>query len=273
MPKPLVLVFDFDELAYAVIETSKFLLTHIYQENKLILFHVIEEALTAPAYVLPYLKFEFKKVEEDLNRLIESANLNKEKVEKSLAFGERWANLERFLHTLSPELLIIGYKPHLFTVPLAEKLLERLELPFLAVKENPLTKLKSILCFFDQSQDATLALKLAADWAIKTEAKLTVLSFYFTKHLASVDEITLHEIIENTITKNIEEKGLTQTDKILEDIVILKIDELQDLDRMVNQGFEVIFMGRKGETLIQGLGSFSKHILRTSKVPVCVVKA
>jgi len=147
MPKPLVLVFDFDELAYAVIETSKFLLTHIYQENKLILFHVIEEALTAPVYVLPYLKFEFKKVEEDLNRLIESANFNKEKVEKTLTFGDRWLNLERVLHTLSPELLIIGYKPHLFTVPLAEKLLERLELFFLAVKENPLTNLKRILCF------------------------------------------------------------------------------------------------------------------------------
>jgi nucleotide-binding universal stress UspA family protein len=87
-----------------------------------------------------------------------------------------------------------------------------------------------------------------------------------------VDEITLHETIERSITKNIE-KGLTQTDKILEDIVVLKIDNLQDLDRMVNQGFEVIFMGRKGETLIQGLGSFSKHILRTSKVPVCAVKA
>jgi len=272
MPKPLVLFLDFDELAYAVIETSKFLLTHMYQENKLILFHIIEEALTAPAYVLPYLKFEFKKVEEDLNRLIESANLNREKVEKTLAFGERWANLERFLHTLSPELLILGYKPHLFTVPLAEKLLERLELTFLAVKEKPLTNLKRILCFFDQSQDATLALKLAADWAFKTGAKLTVLNFYFTKHLESVDEITLHETIEKSITKNIE-KGLTQTDKILEDIVILKIDNLQDLDRMVNQGFEVIFMGRKGETLIQGLGSFSKHILRTSKVPVCVVKA
>ena len=272
MPKPLVLVLDFDELAYAVIETSKFLLTHIYQENKLILFHIIEEALTAPGYVLPYLKFEFKKVEEDLNRLIESANLNKEKVEKTLAFGERWANLERFLHTLSPELLIIGYKPHLFTVPLAEKLFERLELTFLAVKEKPLTNLKRILCFFDQSQDATFALKLAADWAIKTGAKLTVLNFYFTKHLASIDEISLHKIIENSITKNIE-RGLAQTDKILEDIVVLKIDNLQDLDWMVNQGFEVIFMGRKGETLIQGLGSFSKHILQTSKVPVCVVKA
>ena len=272
MPKPLVLFLDFDELAHVLIETSKFLLTHIYQENKVILFHIIEEALTAPAYVLPYLKFEFKKVEEALNRLIESANLNREKVEKTLAFGERWANLERFLHTLSPELLIIGYKPHLFTVPLAEKLLERLELTFLAVKEKPLTKLKRILCFFDQSQDATLALKLAADWAIKTSAKLTVLNFYFAKHLASVDEITLHETIKTSIIKNIE-IGLTQTDKILEDIVVLKIDNLQDLDRMVNQGFEVIFMGRKGETLIQGLGSFSKHILRTSKVPVCVVKA
>jgi hypothetical protein len=42
---------------------------------------------------------------------------------------------------------------------------------------------------------------------------------------------------------------------------------------MVNQSFEVIFMGRKEETLIQGLGSFSKHIIRTSKGPVCVVKA
>ncbi|MCI4453991.1 MAG: universal stress protein, partial [Thermodesulfobacterium sp.] len=135
-----------------------------------------------------------------------------------------------------------------------------------------LTNLKRILCFFDQSQDATLALKLAADWAIKTSAKVTVVNFYFTKHLASVDEITLHETIKASITKAIE-KGLTQTDKILEDIVVLKIDNLQDLDRMVNQSFEVIFMGRKGETLIQGLGSFSKHILRTSKVPVCVVKA
>ncbi|MCI4453990.1 MAG: hypothetical protein JHC25_03450, partial [Thermodesulfobacterium sp.] len=54
MTKPLVLFLDFDELAYPVIETSKFLLTHIYQENKVILFHIIEEALTAPAYVLPY---------------------------------------------------------------------------------------------------------------------------------------------------------------------------------------------------------------------------
>jgi hypothetical protein len=55
------------------------------------------------------------------------------------------------------------------------------------------------------------------------------------------------KIIENSITKDIE-RELTQTDKILEDIIVLKIDNLQDLDRMVNQGFEVIFMGRKGES-------------------------
>ena len=272
MPKPLVLFLDFDELAHPILETSKFLLTHVYQESKVILFHIIEEALTTPAYVLPYLKFEFKKVEEELNKLIESANFDREKVEKTLAFGERWANLERFLHTLTPELLIIGYKPHLFKVPLAEKLLERLELTFLAVKEKPITNLKRILCFFDQSQDATFALKLAANWAIKTGAKLTVLNFYFTKPLVGVDEITLHETIQTSITKTLQ-KELSEANQILEDVLILKIDKIHDLHRMVNQGFEVIFMGRKGETLVQGLGSFSKHILRTSQVPVCVVKA
>ncbi len=272
MPKPLVLFLDFDELAHSILETSKFLLTHIYQESRVILFHIIEEALTTPAYILPYLKFEFKKVEEELNKFIESANFDREKVEKILAFGERWANLERFFHNLSLELLITGYKPHLFKVPLAERLLERLELTFLAVKEKPLTNLKRILCFFDQSQDATSALKLAADWASKTDAKLTVLNFYFTKHLSSADEITLHETIKTSITKTLQ-KELSQEDKILEDILILKISSTEDLISMTNQGFEVIFMGRKGETLIKGLGSFSKHVLRTSKVPVCVVKA
>jgi len=51
--------------------------------------------------------------------------------------------------------------------------------------------------------------------------------------MARVNEITLHETIERSITKNIE-RELTQPDKILEDIVVLKIDKLQDLDRMVN---------------------------------------
>jgi len=271
MSNPLLLFLDFDELAEVILETSNFLLTHIYSERKAILFHIIEEALTSPAYILPYLKFEFKKIKEELNKLIEKTKLEKGKIEKSLAFGDRWANLEWFLHNLTPELAIIGYKPHLIKVPLAEKLLERLELTFLTVKEKPLVNLKKIACFFDQSQDAIFALRLGVDWAVKTEAKILVLNLYFAKSLATTHEINLREAIKTEITQTIQ-REVSQADKVIEDILVFKIDSLQELDRFLSEDFDVIFVGRKGETLIKGLGSFSKHMLRMSEIPVCIVK-
>ncbi len=266
----ILLFLNFDEYAPIILKTCNFLLEKIYPEKEVYLFHVLEEALTSPVYLLPYLKFEIKKIEQELKDLWKKAGLPTEKIREVVAFGERWSNLENLLQRINPAFAILGYKPHLLKVTMAETLIERLELSFLALKRYPLEKIEKILCLFDFSQDAKKALKLSLHWASQTKAQVTILNFYLGNHFKNSEETVLHSLKErlyhNVLNQlSEEEKGLVK------EILFLQISKTEEvLNLLSKSNFDIVFLGRKGHSLSKGMGSFSKFILKSFDGPVFI---
>lgn len=274
MSKPIALAIDFKKFTPSVLTTGEFLLKNIYPSSKAILFHVIEQFFTPPAYLLPYLNIEKERLEKALNELMAPISKKGFRVEKAVILGEFWTALRNFVELLDPELIILGYEPHLIKIPTAEKILERLEISFLVVKENPLKKLNKILCPFDFSEKALSALKKAFYYAEKTQAELIVL--YVINPLESPDKTcNLQYVTERE--KEIKEnwKNLLNTIKPpdinfrFETVCGNRLDEI--MQKVEQESIDLIIAGRRGKILQTGIGSVSKALIKTSKIPVLLV--
>jgi nucleotide-binding universal stress UspA family protein len=274
MSKPIALAIDFKKFTPSVLTTGEFLLKNIYPSSKAILFHVIEQFFTPPAYLLPYLNIEKERLEKALNELMAPISKKGFRVEKAVILGEFWTALRNFVELLDPELIILGYEPHLIKIPTAEKILERLEISFLVVKENPLKKLNKILCPFDFSEKALSALKKAFYYAEKTQAELIVL--YVINPLESPDKTcNLQYVTERE--KEIKEnwKNLLNTIKPpdinfrFETVCGNRLDEI--MQKVEQESIDLIIVGRRGKILQTGIGSVSKALIKTSKIPVLLV--
>lgn len=196
------------------------------------------------------------------------------RVEKAVILGEFWTALRNFVELLDPELIILGYEPHLIKIPTAEKILERLEISFLVVKENPLKKLNKILCPFDFSEKALSALKKALYYAEKTQAELIFL--YVINPLESPDKTcNLQYVTERE--KEIKEnwKNLLNVIKPpeinfrFEAVCGNRLDEI--MQKAEQESIDLIIAGRRGKILQTGIGSVSKALIKTSKIPVLLV--
>ncbi len=274
MSKPIALAIDFKKFTPSVLTTGEFLLKNIYPSSKAILFHVIEQFFTPPAYLLPYLNIEKERLEKALNELMAPISKKGFRVEKAVILGEFWTALRNFVELLDPELIILGYEPHLIKIPTAEKILERLEISFLVVKETPLKKLNKILCPFDFSEKALSALKKAFYYAEKTQAELIVL--YVINPLESPDKTcNLQYVTERE--KEIKEnwKNLLNTIKPpdinfrFETVCGNRLDEI--MQKVEQESIDLIIAGRRGKILQTGIGSVSKALIKTSKIPVLLV--
>ncbi len=274
MSKPIALAIDFKKFTPSVLTTGEFLLKNIYPSSKAILFHVIEQFFTPPAYLLPYLNIEKERLEKALNELMAPISKKGFRVEKAVILGEFWTALRNFVELLDPELIILGYEPHLIKIPTAEKILERLEISFLVVKETPLKKLNKILSPFDFSEKALSALKKAFYYAEKTQAELIVL--YVINPLESPDKTcNLQYVTERE--KEIKEnwKNLLNTIKPpdinfrFETVCGNRLDEI--MQKVEQESIDLIIAGRRGKILQTGIGSVSKALIKTSKIPVLLV--
>lgn len=274
MSKPIALAIDFKKFTSSVLTTGEFLLNNIYPSSKAILFHVIEQFFTPPAYLLPYLNIEKERLEKALNELMSPLSKKGVKVEKAVILGEFWTALRNFVELLDPELIVLGYEPHLIKIPTAEKILERLEINFLVVKENPLEKIKKILCPFDFSEKALSALKTAFYYTERTQAELIIL--YVINPLESPDKTcNLQYVTERE--KEIKEnwKNLLSTLKPpdinfrFETLCGNRLDEI--MQKVEQESIDLIIVGRRGKILQTGIGSVSKALIKTSKIPVLLV--
>ncbi len=254
-----------------MVSTGEFLLERVYPDSKAVLFHVIEQFFTPPAYLLPYLNVEKERLEKELNEI--SLPLTKKglKVEKAVILGEFWTALRNFVELLDPELMVLGYEPHLIKIPTAEKILERLELSFLVVKERPLQELKKMLCPFDFSEKALSALKKAFHFAERTQAEL--LCLYVINPLESPDKTCNIQYVterEKEIKGNWEELlsnlQIPEINFSFETICGNRLDEI--MKKVEEESIDLIIAGRRGKILQTGIGSVSKALIKTSKIPV-----
>ncbi len=274
MSKPLALAIDFKKFTPAIITTGEFLLDHIYKNSKVILFHIIEQFFTAPAYLLPYLNIEKERLEKELESLAQPLYKKNLKVEKVVILGDFWTSLRQFTETVDPELIVLGYEPHLLKIPTAEKILERLEISFLVVKEKPLKALRKILCPFDFSEKAISALKRAFFFAKETASELLVLNV-----------VNALDLMDNTCRLRYfserEKEIQREWESLLQHLSVPQINfrfecrcgnRLEEILRTVaEENIDLIIMGRRGKVLQVGLGSVSKAVIKNTNIPVFLV--
>ncbi|MFN4196382.1 MAG: universal stress protein [Caldimicrobium sp.] len=274
MSKPIALAIDFKKFTSSIIKTGEFLIEKVYQGSKAILFHVIEQFFTPPAYLLPYLNLEKERLEKELEVLAESLYKKKINVEKKVILGEFWSAFKHFIELIEPELIILGYEPHLIKIPTSEKILERMETNFLVVKERPLNELKKILCAFDFSEKGISALKKAFFLANKTSSELIIL--YVINPLESVDKTCNLQFISqrkkeiqsewDSLLKNLD---LPQVNFRFESPCGQRLDEI--LKKAYEEEVDLIVMGRRGKILQFGVGSVTKAVIKNTQLPVFLV--
>jgi len=274
MEKPIALAIDFKKFTPSIIKTGVYLAKNIYPSSPLVFFHIIEQFFTPPAYLLPYLNVEKERVEKKLDELIEPLKEHNLKIEKKVILGDFWTVLKHFLEELSPEVVILGYEPHIFKVSTAEKILERMEVSFLVVKEKPLEKVERILCPFDFSEKALSALQKAFFIAQCTQAELNV--FYVITPL-EIGNQACHKQYFSEKEREIKEKWEDLILKLKPEGVRLSFEILcgNRLDEIVKkmeiEKPDLLILGRRGKVLTTGLGSVSKALIRVSQIPLYLV--
>lgn len=274
MANPLALAIDFKKFTTSILSTGEYLTSHVYRDSKLVLFHIIEYFFTPPAYLLPYLNIEKERLEKELEVLARPLKAKGLSVEKTVILGEFWHALQHFVEILNPEMIILGYEPHLLKVPTAEKILERIEVTYLVVKENPLTQMKKILCPFDFSDMAKRALKMALELSQITGGEIKV--FYVISPLESPDKSCNLKFVserEKEVHRDwelfLEEESLLDKGLSLEITCGHRIEEIIKKAKVFEA--DLIIMGRRGKILKMGLGSISKAIIKNFANPVLLV--
>ncbi len=274
MAKPIALAIDFKKYTPQVVQTGFFLAQRVYQESPLVFFHVIEQFFTPPAYLLPYLNVEKDRLEKALNELVDPLCPPNITVEKRILLGEFWSTLKNFLKELDPEVVVLGYEPHIFKIPTAEKMLERLEINFLVVKETPLERIEKILCPIDFSEKSISAFKKALIIAKKTNAELK--AFYVINPLELADKsCDSRYVLEKE--KEIKEKWENLISELNPSGVKLSFEtpcgnRLDEIMRKIEEEKpDLLILGRRGKYLEIGIGSVSKALLKASKIPIYLV--
>lgn len=279
MTLPVIAVaVDFKDLTPSVVKTSLYIAEKIYSSCKVIIFHVIEYFLSPPAYVLPYLEEEKKLIEVQLKALIDSFKKNHVRIETRVLLGNFWEALNNFIFNTNPDLLVLGYVSHRFKIPTAEKILERLEVNFLVIKNRPLTSLKTIACLIDFSEVSERCIKTALFFSDKTLAKIRCVNIIPETKTSLPQEIK-DKMIEEEIEKrkkaweNLKERsGLRniKTELSFEIFVGDKLDILKNFIKTYE--VDLVVLGKRGKTIKAGLGSFSREVIRKLETPMLLVK-
>lgn len=280
MNLPVIAVaIDFKSLTPFIIQTGLFVAQKIYNPCKIILFHVIEYFFSPRGYVLTYLEKEKKLIEAQLKSFISSFEDNGIKVETKVILGNFWEALNEFIEKVKPELLILGYMPHKLKIPTAEKMLERLDVSFLVVKEKPLIKLNTIGCLIDFSEISEKCLKTALFFSEKNPSKIVCLNI-----IPYIGSFLSLEIRERVIQEEKEkrEKAWQTLQNIFEfyklknkieiHFEISTGERLECLNTFIKKYEpDLLILGKRGKVVKSGLGSFSKEVIRKIELPILLI--
>lgn len=143
------------------------------------LLYVIDYLLTPPTYLSSYIEEEKKKDERELSRWKDLLNSSGVMAEYRILLGRLHESFISVIEETRPELLVIGYKSHMFRQSSSERLIMSLRVPMLVVRRKspdiiPLgsVKIKKILCPVDFSENSKKVLSIARSYALMFSAEL-----------------------------------------------------------------------------------------------------
>lgn len=246
----------------------------------LTLLHVMDYALTPPAYLTQYVEEEEAETREKLKTLAGSLRTGGTAADYRIAVGRLIEAFDTFIRGSGPDILVIGHRSHLVRPSSSEKLIKSLDIPMLVVRGEKACEdsppVKKILCAVDFSEDSRKALNFAGDLARRCGADL------MSVHVVSPGKRFLGrpEVCEEDRCRYREER-ISEAREMLAsmspggDMTIKTGVPYEEINRLaLESNADLVFAGARGMSYSKGLllGGVSESLIKSSPCPVMVVR-
>lgn len=274
--KKIYVAIDFKPSTNSVLSYAVWL-SDTFDCKSLCLFHIMEYTLTPPAYLMPYINKEKRKIEEKLKALMQTLSSFSKAVEFRVVFGRLVESIKDVIKEEEAS-AVMGFKTHVTRPSTSERILRGLKVPVLIVKGenfkeiNPdAIKIKKILCPIDFSSNSLRALTIAREISERRGCELTV----------------LHVVPEQKVRGIIEEPE--EVKKYLEYLKKEACEHIQNLDKTLNyevvsgiasdeilkksRDFDFIVIGSKGRSYAEAviIGSVAEAVIKNSTKPILLI--
>ncbi|MBI3592519.1 MAG: universal stress protein [Nitrospirae bacterium] len=270
-------------LAYAV-----WLARKTGDNPEILMLHVMDYALTPPAYIMPYMEKEKEASEEELRRWADRLKGLGTDAAFKIATGRLVETFNKTFEELGISAMVIGYKSHIIRPSSSERLIKSLVMPMLVVrgqksegKALASVNIKNILCAVDFSDNSRKALELARSLSEAVSSPLIVANVVSSlkmeeslKRLKDMSETDKHNYRKHII-REAEEKicSFLHVCSGAESVVRIGIPYKTINEIAVERDADLIVMGARGLSYTKGviLGSVSESIVKSSPCPVMIV--
>lgn len=264
---------DFKPFTYTVLSYAVWL-SRVVDCSSITLFHIMEYAMTPPAYLMPYIIKEKKKVETNLKELTTKLTEFQLNIDFKVVFGRLIDGIREVIDE-ERSFAVIGFKTHITRPSTSERILKGIKVPILIVKGesfqeiNPeWIKIKNILCPVDFSENSLRVLDLAKEISEKCDSNLTILYVVPEQKIRNI--IQDAEVIDKYIDYLKEEavEKFQKIDKKMHYQVLSGIPSDEILKKA--EDMDLIIIGSQGRTYTEALiiGSVSEAIIKNSNKPI-----
>lgn len=288
--KHIVAAIDFGPDTEKIIAYAAWLGDMAGPDASIRLVHVMDYALTPPAYMQPYIEEEKKENMAELEQCavkLRGYRLSgKKNIECEVAFGRLAETFDMYLREKGTDIVVIGHKSHMLRASSSEKIIRTLKRAMLVVRGSKAqgasigsVKIKRILCPTDFSANSSKALESAKSLAAAGGAELIALHVLSSTYLKSAGKKAPKDreryLCETTSCAKDQLSGLLldMNDQAARSLVLegdpfnVIIETARDLDA------DLIVIGARGLSMLEGifLGSVSEAVVKSSPCPVLIV--
>lgn len=258
------------------------------KEAEVHLLHVMDYALTPPAYMTPYLEKEKEADRALLQEWEQRVSAQGVRAVHSITAGRLAETFASRFRELASDILVLGHQSHLIRPSSSERLIRSLAVPLLVVRGEKAERaslgtveVKRIVCAVDFSENSRKAAEAARSLAEKSAAGLTLVhvvsSLALEKSFAKLREIS--ETEKDEYTRHLQREAGENLCSFLrgggvENFVTIGIPYKAIIQAAAERDANLIIMGARGISHIREMliGSVSESVIKSSRCPVLIVR-
>jgi nucleotide-binding universal stress UspA family protein len=253
------------------------------------LLYVLDYLLTPPAYLASYIEEEKKKEEEAMSRWKEMLVRSGIPAESIIMMGRLHESFTSVLGETGVELLVIGYKSHMFRPSSSERLIMSLKAPMLVVRpkagDDPAigsVRVNRIICPVDFSGNSGKAVAVARRYAADLPAELTLVHV-IPSHLIK-EKWMVWSNMDNSDREHFDELMVSEAAAAMASFCSsLGVEKPGEIfhgnpgevipSLAAERDSDLIVLGARGLSYLQSMiiGSTTEQVLKSAPCPVLIV--
>ncbi|MBI5100766.1 MAG: universal stress protein [Nitrospirae bacterium] len=254
------------------------------------LLYVLDYLLTPPPYLTSYIEDEKKREEAELSRWKDLLTASGLKTDSRIVVGRLHESFTGVIEEKRPDLLVIGFRSHMFRPSSSERLIMSLRAPMLVVRTRsdapPVrigsVRIRKILCPVDFSEHSKKAVSFACSYASVYGAGLTLINV-IPSHIIK-ERLSLWNRMDDRDLERFDDLMRAESEAAISslsrecgtegDTEVLEGSPGEMISKFASErSFDLIVIGARGLSYLESIliGSTTEHVLKTSPCPVLVV--